>query len=632
MSNKAFNKSHAIRASSSTSVPPAARSLDNLFAQLRTSLTPLVPPVDSKSLAIIDGIFHPLRSNLDRVVSKLTPVQMQAIPVMNESRDLIAISPTGSGKTIAYLLPLIHLAARSALESLRSPSTSLSPTSANSRGPVAVVLAPTVELCAQIHREAAKLVEGVRLPVSGRKGWREIKVCLLTTYGGGLFGALGKQTDRGDEGVATGDSDDDRSEDDDDDEDYEEDAESDTTNHEIELDGLRSQEMADMVDDGETSSSNESETSSQPKSAQSANAQRLISQLLLFDILVATPQRLLNVVSAASLPLLSTVRTLVLDEADRLLSLDDVHHNTVTSLVSLDEAGRPADEGASFLHQLDKVLEQCKDERLSKAVFSATVPSGVEEIARSVMGADLVTVRIGGGQGEASSALSVLPSIHQSLSFCSSESGKLLCFRQMLARGDIRPPCLIFVQSRQRADELAGELAVEGRSVGVATGDRSKKERESQVRLFRTGHLHLLICTDLLSRGLDFSAVRTVVNYDFPSTTAAYIHRIGRTGRAGREGWAYTFFTYEDAPYVKAVANVMKAMGQKVEEWMMKLDNPNKQVRKRVKERGVKRERIDTKPVTERRKEARKKEMIEASKRRKMERSGGKRKNLSQDT
>ncbi|KXS21532.1 P-loop containing nucleoside triphosphate hydrolase protein [Gonapodya prolifera JEL478] len=377
-------------------------------------------------------------------------------------------------------------------------------------------------------------------------------------------------------------------------------------------------------EDSEDDDSDDDADDSDSKTKPPRKARQLASQLAFFDIIVSTPARLLHILSSSPSTLLHQVLHLVLDEADRLLSLDDIHHNTVTSLVSLEDAGRPADEGRSFLHQVDKVLEACGNKGLRKACFSATVPSGVEEMARSVMDADVVTVRIGGAAVDRESSNSPLPRIHQKLVFCSSEAGKLMEIRQMLGRGDVRPPCLIFVQSKKRAEELREELAVDGRSVDVVTGERTKKERDNLVRLFRTGHLHLLICTDLLSRGLDFSAVRTVINYDFPSTTAAYVHRIGRTGRAGREGWAFTFFTHEDAPYVKSVANVMKEMGEKIEDWMVGLDKPSREAKKNMKQKGVKRESIDTRPKKEKRREQAKKEMIEASKRRKRMNDGGK--------
>ncbi len=81
----------------------------------------------------------------------------------------------------------------------------------------------------------------------------------------------------------------------------------------------------------------------------------------------------------------------------------------------------------------------------------------------------------------------------------------------------------------------------------------------------------MLVCTDLMARGIDFKTVNSVLNFDFPTSLVSYIHRVGRTGRAGREGTATTYFTDDDAPYVKLIANLMKKSGHEVPEWMLNL-------------------------------------------------------------
>ena len=88
---------------------------------------------------------------------------------------------------------------------------------------------------------------------------------------------------------------------------------------------------------------------------------------------------------------------------------------------------------------------------------------------------------------------------------------------------------------------------------------------------FRTGQVWVLIATELVARGMDFKGVSLVINYDFPQTTTSYIHRIGRTGRAGRAGQAVTFFTEADVEQLRSIANVMKASGCPVADWMLKL-------------------------------------------------------------
>lgn len=117
---------------------------------------------------------------------------------------------------------------------------------------------------------------------------------------------------------------------------------------------------------------------------------------------------------------------------------------------------------------------------------------------------------------------------------------------------------LIFVQSKDRAKELYRELIFEGVNVNVIHADRKKNERDEIMRDFRLGKIWVLICTDLMSRGVDFKTVNQVVNYDFPQSVVSYIHRVGRTGRAGRKGKAVTLFTDDDVEFLRSIANLMK--------------------------------------------------------------------------
>jgi len=105
---------------------------------------------------------------------------------------------------------------------------------------------------------------------------------------------------------------------------------------------------------------------------------------------------------------------------------------------------------------------------------------------------------------------------------------------------------LIFVQSKDRAKQLFKELQYDGLKVEVIHADKKKEERDEIIKEFRVGKIWILICTDLMSRGIDFKTVNQVVNFDFPQSLVSYIHRIGRTGRGGRKGKAMTLFTDED--------------------------------------------------------------------------------------
>ncbi|KAJ3338185.1 RNA-dependent ATPase rok1 [Kappamyces sp. JEL0680] len=120
-----------------------------------------------------------------------------------------------------------------------------------------------------------------------------------------------------------------------------------------------------------------------------------------------------------------------------------------------------------------------------------------------------------------------------------------------------------------------------------------------------------------MARGIDFKGVNLVINYDFPQTIASYIHRIGRTGRAGREGEAVTYFTKEDAPYLKSIVNVMKESGCDVPEWMLALKPPTRNQKKNLSRRPIDRKTIKTMSSYDEKKQKKKREMVEASQQRK---------------
>ncbi|KZT57906.1 P-loop containing nucleoside triphosphate hydrolase protein [Calocera cornea HHB12733] len=302
--------------------------------------------------------------------------------------------------------------------------------------------------------------------------------------------------------------------------------------------------------------------------------------------------------------IITTPLSLVSALEDGIVDLDHIRH------LILDEADRLLEEG--FLKQIEEILAACSHPDLQKAVFSATLPAAVEAIANTFL---RQPIRVIVGLKD-----SATDTIHQELLFCGSEIGKLQALRNLIAEG-IQPPVLIFVQSIERATELFHELLYDGLNVDVVHSDRSKAQREETVRRFRQGEVWVLVATELMARGMDFKGVNLVVNYDFPQTVQSYIHRIGRTGRAGRPGKAVTYFTKEDAPYVKSVANVLKASGQEVPQYMLDLPKPSK-----LKKRELKRRPIERKDISRaagagmgRNLAIKRRDMIRASKRRKMD-------------
>lgn len=364
------------------------------------------------------------------------------------------------------------------------------------------------------------------------------------------------------------------------------------------------------------------------------------------DILVSTPLSLVHALGSEKLP---KVHMLILDEADVLLD-------------------------QLFREQTLAIWSACTSLDLRVSLWSATIGSNIEELALSTINTrrkDLgikstpPLYRVVVGLKDSS-----LPSISHKLIYAATEPGKLLGLRQLLHPSrpyntsrittssqppQLRPPFLVFTQTIDRATSLHTELkydipaAAGGSSrIAVLHSSLSSTARSTIMTKFRRGEIWILITTDLLSRGVDFRGVNGVVNYDIPTTSASYVHRAGRTGRAGRKGgMCVTFYTKEDVRYLKAIASVIKASVangaedgksnvEGVDSWILSsLPELSKKDRKELKERGVegrraikqsddadarkkkRKNRIGTKSGYERREENRKTGAVQGSKARK---------------
>ncbi|TKC34931.1 hypothetical protein EI555_018059, partial [Monodon monoceros] len=253
-----------------------------------------------------------------------------------------------------------------------------------------------------------------------------------------------------------------------------------------------------------------------------------------FDILVTTPNRLIYLLKQDPPGIdLTSVEWLVVDESDKLFE----------------------DGKTGFRDQLASIFLACTSHKVKRAMFSATFAYDVEQWCRLNLD-NVITVSIGARN-------SAVETVEQELLFVGSETGKLLAMRELVKKG-FNPPVLVFVQSIERAKELFHELIYEGINVDVIHADRTQQQsgtktfnicsvnqRENTVHSFRAGKIWVLICTALLARGIDFKGVNLVINYDFPTSSVEYIHRIGRTGRAGHKGKAVTFFTEDDKPLLR---------------------------------------------------------------------------------
>jgi ATP-dependent RNA helicase DDX52/ROK1 len=256
------------------------------------------------------------------------------------------------------------------------------------------------------------------------------------------------------------------------------------------------------------------------------------------------------------------------------------------------------------LAQMDVILSQLPVSAV-RALFSATVTPMVHSLAESILRnpVDVAIAQSALGVGGAN------PDITQELTFVGKEEGKLLAIRQLVQRGQLKPPAIVFLQSQERAQALFEELLYDNIHVDVIHAGRSRSARENAVARFRRGETWVLICTDLVARGVDFRAVNMVINYDLPTSGISYIHRIGRCGRANRKGRAITLFTEADFDHLRTIANVMRQSGCHVEEWMLNL-------KKGRKDQQVHRPRhdIDTTPIYDKRKKRKRMQMIQDSK------------------
>lgn len=500
-----------------------------------------------------------------------TEVQLAALPLLLEEPrkfmeseldassqiDLLTVAPTGSGKTMAFMIPTLHRISRAR----QGIEGGLKTTSA-------VILAPTKELAGQIVNEGRKLARNTGIKVTQvRKGMQ-----------------------------------------------------------------LAVRSEVDDVEDDE---------SSDDKPAQSKDV------MVKSDVLVSTPGVLASILQEAKdngCEALSDVRYLILDEADVLLD-------------------------PLFREQTLTIWNSLRRSDLRVSLWSATMGSNIEELARTVLNER--RTRLSDGQDEAIPEAplirlviglkdSAVPNIQHRLVYAASEQGKLMGLRQLLhptttsseAGPPLLPPFLVFTQTIERAIALHSELLYDipaeagGISrIAVLHSDLSDTARDTVMTGFRKGEIWILITTDLLSRGVDFRGVNGVVNYDIPTSSAAYVHRVGRTGRAGREGGvAVTLYSKEDIPYLKNVANVVAAAQKQkgtsfdasnkdgVQQWLLDaLPDLSKQAKKDLRKHGVesrttrgmikdpkagRKARISTKSGFERREENKRRGMIQGSKQR----------------
>jgi len=239
------------------------------------------------------------------------------------------------------------------------------------------------------------------------------------------------------------------------------------------------------------------------------------------DLLVATPGRLIDLLDRRALSLGQT-RFLVLDEADQMLDM-------------------------GFIHALRKIAPLLPADRQSM-MFSATMPKQMAELAKAYL-RDPIRV-------EVSPPGKVADKINQSLHYVP-QAGKPRLLIELLKQNP-NGLSLVFSRTKHGAEKLKKKLEAEGINASSIHGNKSQGQRERAIRAFREGTIDVMVATDVAARGIDIPGITHVYNYDLPNVAENYVHRIGRTARAGRAGTAIAFCSPAEMSELRAVQKILK--------------------------------------------------------------------------
>ncbi|CAD8185399.1 unnamed protein product [Paramecium pentaurelia] len=373
---------------------------------------------------------------------KPTPIQMQTIPIGLERKDMIGIAPTGSGKSAAFLIPLITY-----LSTLPKQDDKIC-----KDGPYALIMAPARELAIQIEAEFQKLSQGYNLR---------------------SFVIVG---------------------------------------------GRKEEEQEFHLKKG-------------------------------IEILIGTPGRIKDLLMKKYL-VLEQCSWIVLDEADKMIDLgfeQDVNY----ILDSITTQMKSEDEIAA---ELEEKLAQAGERQYRVThLFSATMPPQVEKLAKRYLRA-FCFISIGepgGGKKDIEQKIDMI-----------NEAAKKNRLLQLLAAN--KPPIIIFANQKKSVEILSKTLEKYGYNSVVYHGSKTQQQREAAVEGFKSKKIDILIATDLASRGLHVEGVQMVINFDAPKNIQDFIHRTGRTGRAGKRGLAVTFLTNSDQDLFYDLKEYLIKSGQNV--------------------------------------------------------------------
>lgn len=236
------------------------------------------------------------------------------------------------------------------------------------------------------------------------------------------------------------------------------------------------------------------------------------------DVVVGTPGRLLDLVQRRNLDL-SEIQILVLDEADEMLDL-------------------------GFLPDVERILSKTPKSRQTM-LFSATMPAPILTLARATLNRP-VNIR-----AEGENAQATVPDIDQFV-YQAHDLDKPEVVARIL-QADSAGKVMVFCRTKRAAQRLSDELVDRGFAAAAIHGDLNQVARERALKKFRSGTIKVLVATDVAARGIDITGITHVINYECPDTDATYVHRIGRTGRAGNSGVAITLVDWQDVQRWKLI-------------------------------------------------------------------------------
>jgi len=250
------------------------------------------------------------------------------------------------------------------------------------------------------------------------------------------------------------------------------------------------------------------------------------------DILVATPGRLLDLMQQGFIRL-EHIRIFVLDEADRMLDM-------------------------GFIHDVKKIVAKLPLKKQT-LFFSATMPAEISGLAHALLH-DPVKVAV-------TPVASTADMIDQSVFFVSKQNKRQL-LQHLLCDSDVKS-ALVFTRTKHGADKVTRDLSRSGIKAEAIHGNKSQNNRQSALKNFKTGRTRVLVATDIAARGIDIDELSHVINYEISNIPETYVHRIGRTGRAGANGVAIAFCDDEERPYLR---EIQKLTGKTIR---VRIDHPD---------------------------------------------------------